>query len=203
MLISDWSSYVCSSDLKLFQIAVQRDDLVLVLQPAQPLHDQPTQGRADKLGQLGRVLCPVRNPCQSLHNPPEIADGHAFVEQRLEHLRDRLERQRLGDIADKLGCCRMQGVEQLLPFVLTEQLAGLALEDLVDVRCDHRRRIDDRIAAGDGLVLRSEEHTPELQPLMRIPYAVFCLTTHKASSHRPNTRLNHKCNITTLMHSYT
>src|SRR3546814_2944082 len=110
MLISDWSSYVCSSDLKLFQIAVQRDDLVLVLQPAQPLHDQPTQGRADKLGQLGRVLCPVRNPCQSLHNPPEIADGHAFVEQRLEHLRDRLERQRLGDIADKLGCCRLQGV---------------------------------------------------------------------------------------------
>src|SRR3546814_5110857 len=26
---------------------------------------------------------------------------------------------------------------------------------------------------------RSEEHTSELQPLLRIPYAVFCLTKHK------------------------
>src|SRR3546814_6274831 len=35
--------------------------------------------------------------------------------------------------------------------------------------------------AGDGIV-RSEEHTSELQSLMRISYAVFCLknkTTHK------------------------
>src|SRR3546814_15650135 len=56
-------------------------------------------------------------------------------------------------IANKLGGCQQQDVEQLLAFVLTGKLAGLALEDLVDVRCDHRRRIDDRIAAGDGLVL--------------------------------------------------
>src|SRR3546814_6770752 len=122
-------------------------------------------------------------------------------------------------IANKLGGCQQQDVEQLLAFVLTGKLAGLALEDLVDVRCDHRRRIDDRIAAGDGLVLlpgrnpegfqaerrlldgapgnrrmdeagierqhvvgrnlvlavRSEEHTSELQSLMRSSYAVFCL----------------------------
>src|SRR3546814_9233599 len=34
---------------------------------------------------------------------------------------------------------------------------------------------------GDGLAARSEEHTSELQSLMRISYAVFCLkkkTTH-------------------------
>src|SRR3546814_1375893 len=42
-----------------------------------------------------------------------------------------------------------------------------------------------RIAA----LARSEEHTSELQSLMRIPYAVFCLqkhkqhTTHKTDSH--------------------
>src|SRR3546814_1942716 len=29
--------------------------------------------------------------------------------------------------------------------------------------------------AGDGSVLRSEEHTSEIQSLMRISYAVFCL----------------------------
>src|SRR3546814_8999901 len=32
----------------------------------------------------------------------------------------------------------------------------------------------------DGLT-RSEEHTSELQSLMRISYAVFCLTTHKTA----------------------
>src|SRR3546814_8920996 len=35
------------------------------------------------------------------------------------------------------------------------------------------RRLDE--AAGDALRLRSEEHTSELQSLMRISYAVFCL----------------------------
>src|SRR3546814_6395171 len=29
--------------------------------------------------------------------------------------------------------------------------------------------------AGEGFALRSEEHTSELQSLMRTPYAVFCL----------------------------
>src|SRR3546814_3514443 len=32
-----------------------------------------------------------------------------------------------------------------------------------------------------GLVMRSEEHTSELQSLMRISYAVFCLTKKKQS----------------------
>src|SRR3546814_950745 len=31
----------------------------------------------------------------------------------------------------------------------------------------------------DGRILRSEEHTSELQSLMRISYAVFCLTKKK------------------------
>src|SRR3546814_4557706 len=37
--------------------------------------------------------------------------------------------------------------------------------------------------------VRSEEHTPELQSLMRITYAVFCLTktTHMLSSSSTNT----------------
>src|SRR3546814_4486563 len=30
-------------------------------------------------------------------------------------------------------------------------------------------------AGGPGMILRSEEHTSELQSLMRISYAVFCL----------------------------
>src|SRR3546814_10811116 len=36
-------------------------------------------------------------------------------------------------------------------------------------------------AAAVATVLRSEEHTPELQSLMRISYAVFCLKKQKKS----------------------
>src|SRR3546814_3461007 len=39
------------------------------------------------------------------------------------------------------------------------------------------RRASDRHAAIDEIERRSEEHTSELQSLMRISYAVFCLKT--------------------------
>src|SRR3546814_3399925 len=35
--------------------------------------------------------------------------------------------------------------------------------------------------------IRSEEHTSELQSLMRISYAVFCLKTKNYTHHQPNT----------------
>src|SRR3546814_16593375 len=37
--------------------------------------------------------------------------------------------------------------------------------------------------AGGGIVPRSEEHTSELQSLMRISYAVFCLKKKKTKKH--------------------
>src|SRR3546814_8697592 len=37
----------------------------------------------------------------------------------------------------------------------------------------------ERVACVAGLVFRSEEHTSELQSLMRISYAVFCLKKKK------------------------
>src|SRR3546814_5158633 len=42
-----------------------------------------------------------------------------------------------------------------------------------------------RIILGDVL-LRSEEHTSELQSLMRISYAVFCLKKKKSHNHHIN-----------------
>src|SRR3546814_9119437 len=47
--------------------------------------------------------------------------------------------------------------------------------------CDHLRRDEKVLATVNHLVLdeRSEEHTSELQSLMRISYAVFCLKTKK------------------------
>src|SRR3546814_1489328 len=53
-----------------------------------------------------------------------------------------------------------------------------------------------------GARLRSEEHTSELQSLMRISYAVFCLK-HKTSKHiftQHNTHLS--TSITKLTHNY-
>src|SRR3546814_4275977 len=62
----------------------------------------------------------------------------------------------------------------------------LELQDLVDLRAGEcadlglflarPRRAHGEAADADDPVLRSEEHTSELQSLMRISYAVFCLT---------------------------
>src|SRR3546814_4543141 len=50
---------------------------------------------------------------------------------------------------------------------------GLAREALVEVADED---LVDLVGADAGVLERSEEHTSELQSLMRISYAVFCLT---------------------------
>src|SRR3546814_3289482 len=52
------------------------------------------------------------------------------------------------------------------------QAGGDRRQDRGDLR--HQAVADGKNGIGDGLV-RSEEHTSELQSLMRISYAVFCL----------------------------
>src|SRR3546814_3867217 len=42
-----------------------------------------------------------------------------------------------------------------------------------------------------GYVIRSEEHTSELQSLMRISYAVFCLKKNNKNTHQNTNRNNH------------
>src|SRR3546814_9035925 len=54
----------------------------------------------------------------------------------------------------------------------------------VDHRCEgpvdpRRRRLDRRDPRGPLGEIRSEEHTSELQSLMRTSYAVFCLNKNK------------------------
>src|SRR3546814_9831077 len=49
--------------------------------------------------------------------------------------------------------------------------------------------VSDAIAGGDPAAIRSEEHTSELQSLMRISYAVFCL---KKKTKKQNTNTKHK-----------
>src|SRR3546814_4467532 len=70
---------------------------------------------------------------------------------------------------------------------LTERSAhrdGERLGGEIEMQSYVKRKATDRggalgIAACVSLILRSEEHTSELQSLMRISYAVFCLKNKK------------------------
>src|SRR3546814_4152896 len=80
-----------------------------------------------------------------------------------------------------------------------EQMAGQPLHVVqrrhvhapleIDVRAAHLWQADSRgryaVRAQDVRVGRSEEHTSELQSLMRISYAVFCLKKKNDHSHKP------------------
>src|SRR3546814_5517985 len=65
------------------------------------------------------------------------------------------------------------------------------------IRANRRRRLypgvlmagrDWGFGIGDSEKRRSEEHTSELQSLMRISYAVFCLKKEKQKERHENTR---------------
>src|SRR3546814_8183891 len=59
--------------------------------------------------------------------------------------------------------------------------------DPVDLIFSQHAQVVDEIpgALGELHKLRSEEHTSELQSLMRISYAVFCLKKKNTNNHRP------------------
>src|SRR3546814_8506358 len=75
-----------------------------------------------------------------------------------------------GEIARR-GIARHQAVE---PGLVNGNAAGAQAGDLVRVLVDAGHMM-----AEIGKTRRSEEHTSELQSLMRISYAVFCLKKKK------------------------
>src|SRR3546814_6925566 len=58
------------------------------------------------------------------------------------------------------------------------------------------------VAPSSMVASRSEEHTSELQSLMRISYAVFCLKKKKTLNHKRIQQTSHKQN-TLITHTYT
>src|SRR3546814_10078919 len=69
------------------------------------------------------------------------------------------------------------------------QTAEMALVEFERAAVHPRDALDDRQAEPEpaGVARRSEEHTSELQSLMRISYAVFCLKKKKDyKQHRQN-----------------
>src|SRR3546814_9515449 len=94
--------------------------------------------------------------------------------QRQAQLLDGADDDLVGGIVRQHAPHQRAGVGVLLHAAFLEAvelLAGLAIEILA---------VDHEQALLDGRVgLRSEEHTSELQSLMRISYAVFCLKKKK------------------------
>src|SRR3546814_6722208 len=79
-----------------------------------------------------------------------------------------------GDSLDQLECL------QVLLYVLQAQGrdpgSAVGEHHHKTLRCEPHQSFAD---GGAGQAQRSEEHTSELQSLMRISYAVFCLKTQK------------------------
>src|SRR3546814_1610569 len=124
MRISDWSSVVCSSDLRAFG-NVDVCELLVQLRLLK------------RVGLFGR---------QTL---------------RINYV-----------ILDVLPALNLHGVlPQVVGLLIAVPADLLLTKDLVG----HKHVFDDLIP----LAVRSEEHTSELQSLMRISYAVFCLKKKK------------------------
>src|SRR3546814_8406956 len=98
---------------------------------------------------------------------------------------------------------RSTRTDTLFPYTTRFRSIGLQQVDAAQQRClTAARRADDRdhLATPDIHVdalqhLRSEEHTSELQSLMRISYAVFCLKKKKKNNQINTTNTSRQPNI--------
>src|SRR3546814_8571365 len=135
MLISDWSSDVCSSDLHELALAGAPD---LRLTVGARRHDAGVRLDIGLMHRLGGVA--ARD-----HDLGRGEAGVGVAQDELDPLRD---------IRRRFRFRRDAGGE--------------------DVVVQQRRTVRHRVLHVDD---RSEEHTSELQSLMRISSAVFCLTT--------------------------
>src|SRR3546814_10667178 len=100
-------------------------------------------------------------------------------------------------LEDALGACRTeieQQVEQRMQEILDGYRSGIRVQGVAIKQADPPTAVNDAFKAVSAAqqtaqtylneartaaqqVTRSEEHTSELQSLMRISYAVFCLKT--------------------------
>src|SRR3546814_10273576 len=60
--------------------------------------------------------------------------------------------------------------------------SGRVAAEFTPYSAEAARALEADLRASLGMAVRSEEHTSELQSLMRISYAVFCLTKHKTTT---------------------
>src|SRR3546814_3863215 len=101
----------------------------------------------------------LQRDCSALPNPRQVPQDFVGVVNGRRH---------------QLGCfiARVTEHQPLVAGSLAVPVSG------VDPACDVGR-----LGVDAHIHLRSEEHTSELQSLMRISYAVFCLKKNKTKQH--------------------
>src|SRR3546814_1233311 len=93
---------------------------------------------------------------------------------------------------DHLGACRYLLFRRHCILKIEENMIGGGSCGLCEHLLARRRYGQLHTTAADDTLMRSEEHTSELQSLMRISYAVFCLkkkTIQNKIIDKNNTRL--------------
>src|SRR3546814_1105880 len=174
MRISDWISDVCSSDL------VTEEDIAAVVSRWTGIPvDKMMAGEREKLLQMEALL------------------GRRVIGQKqaIEAVSKAVRRSRAGlsDPNRPLGSFLFLGPTGVGKTELTKALAEFLFDDdSAMVRIDmsefmEKHAVARLIGAPPGYVGRSEEHTSELQSLMRISYAVFCLKKKKKQKQRTAT----------------
>src|SRR3546814_4408440 len=161
MRISDWSSDVCSSDLA---------PLPALTKAGGP--DSPQPQVAHGTLRLARLL---ETPRHDAGSPARRAACRG---------RGRIQRQRLPQAAvgqaqgavrrPRLPPAHRRPLRRVAPRA---ELSALGPQEVL-------RLAGRRVGTAGGGLPRSEEHTSELQSLMRISYAVFCLKKKKIKRQR-------------------
>src|SRR3546814_7964953 len=175
MRISDWSSDVCSSDLKTLRhghvidavsVGIRSVDIV-ERQLHAVVHVEPALRLADQ-AQIGIVDHDMQVRQLELRADRELLDHEleVVIAGNGDHLfagAGRAYAQGGGHRPAQRAC--LPGVDPVARLVYMQELGrgDLGQADRADV----------------ARVRRSEEHTSELQSLMRISYAVFCLKKKK------------------------
>src|SRR3546814_4899575 len=145
MRISDWSSDVCSSDLGL--LLEQVDDRRAVQAEAGLAHRLLQPRGALGAAEAAQVQADVDRAVEAAELEPDHVDEQELLRQHEVLLQQPVAQERAR-------------------LVLEQALVVVEADRAHRVGAQHLRRLPGR---------RSEEHTSELQSLMRNSYAVFCL----------------------------
>src|SRR3546814_10227475 len=143
MRISDWSSDVCSSDLRTGEAPGARGISAFVIDA-----DTPGLDIAERID----VMAP-----------------HPLAALRFENCRVSADR-RLGDAGQGFKIAMM--TLDIFRASVAAAAVGFA-----------RRALDEAVARVKSRRMRSEEHTSELQSLIRLSYDVFCLKKKRTHQH--------------------
>src|SRR3546814_2059260 len=143
MRIIDWSSVVCSSDLPMMSLLVQRAS-VLMLRPAALM--------AEALLVPGGNVMIFAMPIAALALTASSIPVHTQYMMATSK-------------SPNIECLERSYVSALLYITLIGSIVLFLILHLI-LKTSH---------------FRSEEHTSELQSLMRISYAVFCLKKKKSN----------------------